>query len=59
MKRVPRRAALVAVLVLLAGCVLLGVVPSAVALSQQGWRSWTDVTPFEDGSAQDGGTGGD
>jgi hypothetical protein len=47
------------VLVLLAGCVLLGVVPSVVALSEQGWRSWTDVTPFEDGLAEDGQDGED
>jgi hypothetical protein len=43
-----RRAARIAVVVLLVACVLAGVVPAAIALAEQGWASWTDVRPFQD-----------
>jgi hypothetical protein len=47
-----RRAARIAVLVLVVACVLAGVVPAAVALAEQGWTVWTDVRPFRDGPGE-------
>jgi sulfoxide reductase heme-binding subunit YedZ len=41
-------AARLAVLGLLIACVLAGVTPAVIALTEQGWSSWTDVRPFQD-----------